>query len=221
MINALHAQSNAISRCFDVAARRIVELEGRSADVCDFALLTYSGQDQAERFIAPTAHQSALMLIESILALMLPTRLEQYTDEFILDEVENGLDVFALDVIETQRLLARMQRECLLLSSTEPAMSVGQDDFLVTVEDVSLATAGADGLPRVSVKAIRDRLSVMPGGRPTPRDSGPPEVYAYADWHTWWKGAGFKICNELPSETDARRLVRVGSSRLCSMLRGQ
>lgn len=220
MIRAVHADATAMGRCFDIAGRQIAALERRAADIADFGLLTCGGLDQPERFIAPTAHQAALALIESVLALLLPTRLEQYAEDFLLDEMENSIAAFALDVDETQRLLARMERERWLIC---PEETPADDDheFIVTVDELSLATAGADGLPRVLVKTIRERLSVMPGGRPMPRNAGPPAHYAYADWHAWWHGAGFRACPELPPEADARRLVRVGFARLCAALRGQ
>ena len=220
MIRAVHTDGTSMDRRFEMAGQQIAAAEQGSSEIADFALLAYSGQDNAERFIAPTAHQAALALIESVLGLMLPTRIEQYAEEFLLDEMENSIDAFLLDVDETQRLLARMQRERWVICPTEPTAHE-DGEFTLTVEELSLATVGTDGLPRVSVNAIREKLRVMPGGRPRPRDDGPPAMYAYADWHAWWQGAGFKACPELPPEADAQRLVRVGFARLCAMLRGQ
>lgn len=213
MIRAVHGEGTAMSRCFEAAGRELQRLERRSADVADFALVTYSGQERPERIIAATAHQAALLLLESVLGLMLPTRLEQYAEDFIVDEVANGMQAFALDAAETQRLLVRMERERWLLCPP-PEAGAEAEVFEVTIEEVSFATAGADGLPRVGVKTIRERMSVLPAGRPALRNAGPPAVYAYRDWQNWWKGAGFASCPELPSEEDARRLIRAAPLRL-------
>ena len=218
MIRAVHVDGTAMSRCFEAAGRELQRLERRSADVADFALVTYSGQERPERIIAATAHQAALLLLESLLGLMLPTRLEQYAEDFIVDEVANGMEAFVLEVAETQRLLARMEREQWLLCPSDEA-GAEAEVFEVTVEEISFATAGADGLPRVGVKTIRERMSVLPAGRPALRNAGPPAVYAYRDWQKWWKGAGFSTCPELPSEEDARRLMRTAPLRQSCDLR--
>jgi hypothetical protein len=214
MVHAINDEAAAIAECFQSAGRDLQQFERRSADVADFALLRLAGDETPDRIIAPTAHLVALALLDELLSLVLPERIEQYTDELIDDEICNGLQAFLLDTGEARRLLARMDRERWSLCPESPSPRDG-GGLLVTIEQLSFATAGSDGLPRIDVKTIRSHLSLMPGSRPVPVLNGPPAVYAYADWTRWWKGAGFSRCQELPAEADARRLIRVVPQRLC------